>query len=789
MLFGSVFMSMPLAIIGNEYGDAWSSLKSDKTIEMIESATDNLESSLPLQVGNSPTRTSDSTEAMLRRMSSTDVKKEAYTLSQQALLSPLIECRRNLDSSVANLGKLLRPAKKMNPAILLAMCELRGWIAPLLWNIRVAVRAVDQSAKVEASENRKLSVFRSVMTSPEPLSSPLPGSIAPLAGYARPGGTSKAASQPSSLGALQETPEEDVETSEYATRPPSLATSTNNPSAVAPLPPVIKRGRPPTVHPNAPAGKSHMQAVKQFLTSGIQPVPPSPPVPGNQASSGVPLRPSFWPISSWGGGPKPPPEASSGGGEDSARVAPLPAIQMSIAGPSPSAGVGVGVGDSEEDEKSGEDSACAVAPEPSSSPPVSPTNNSSSSGERKSIQKAKSEELVKQIKMNRAKHAIASLQKQPSLGKLTKQRSMESMTFLIKLAKAAPDIAKMRGDGSDFSQNMERAVQNPKAIRTKLWMLMELPSSSRAARWIQMYLLLLIMLSVLLLYTQTLPSFSSYSESGPLCGTVLQIYCEDKEDPLLDPGCFIQSSAGETTSVKMKYGCSNSDCFRYGTNFGSDWTNMTCNPSVYTSPGHVRPFQTLSSLAYHIRAADFTVPRDKMHKIEDVCYRIECRYDSPQIVNGNAAWLPLEVLINLSFTIEIVLRVAVSFSWSTFFLDVMNIFDILSVIPFYLDIINGLRSNVLNFAIVASSPDPIIFVTMKSLKVQHSPISLSLPYLLLAPVPHSSGTAPPLPLSSSPPSFSLSLSFSHVAPLLPPHSLPSSLSVCPLLSVSGVPSF
>lgn len=687
MLFGSVFMSMPLAIIGNEYADAWSSLKSEKTIETVDNATDNLENSLPLQVGRGPDRikTKDSTQAMLRKMSSTEVKREAYTLTQQALLSPLIECRKNLDSSVANLGLLLRPAKKMNPAILLAMCELRGWIAPLLWNIRVAVRTVDHTAKVEASQSRKLSVFRSVMTSPDPDSIPSGNSSAPLAGYVRSG--AKVASQPSSLGALQETPEDDVETSEYSC-PPSLPTKVS--STVVPQLPPVKRGRPPTTHPNTPAGKSHMQAVKHFLSSsGVKPEP-------TEASGGVPLRPSFWPISSWGGGLRTPTERSeSTPGDERARVAPCPTIQP------------LGVGDSE-DEKSGEDLVVAATRKP-----IGP-----SSEDRKSIQKTKSEELVKQIKINRAQHAIASLQKQPSLGRLTKQRSMESMTFLIKLAKAAPDIAKMRGDGTDFSQNMERAVQNPKALRTKLWMLMELPSSSRAARWIQMYLLLLIMLSVLILYTQTLPSFTTYSESCPLCGTVLQIYCVDKDDPLLDPGCFIQTPEGISSTQKLKFGCSSSDCFGYGANFGSDWTNMTCNPSVYIRPGYVRPFQTLDSLTYNIRAADFTVPRDKMHMIEDICYRMECRYDSPQIVDGNAAWLPLEIIINLSFTLEILLRVAVSFSWSSFFLDFMNIFDILSVIPFYLDIINGFRSKVFNFAIIASSPDPIIFVTMKSLKVR-----------------------------------------------------------------------
>lgn len=664
MLFGAVFMSMPLAIIGNEYGDAWSSLKSEKTIEAIEDATDSLQQRLPLQVGEDMVRSTDTT-TMLRKMSSTEVKKEAYSLSQQALLSPLIECRKNLDSSVANLGILLRPAKKMNPAILLAMCELRGWIAPLLWNIRVAVRAVGNNAKIEASESRKLSVFRSVLTAPDPATVPN-NSVAPLAGYVRPN-NAKATSQGSALGALQETPEEDEDKVDLPSSPKV---------SIDPVRP-INRTRAPTAHPNATSTKSHMAAVKKFLSSGSKPDP----VPGN-SSSGVPLRQSFWPLASWGTSSHMNNQRQDD--NNSNRVAPL---QIDS-----------------EDEKSGEDLAATIAPEPESSnqnwirPPAQTPNNR--------------DELLNQIKMNRANHAVASLQKQPSLAKLTKQRSMESMTFLIKLAKAAPDIAKMRGNETEFSRNMERAVSNPKALRTKLWMLMELPSSSRAARCIQMYLIFLIMLSVLILYTQTLPSFSDYSESAAICGRVVEKYCSNKIDPLLDPGCFVQSSSGPTPA-KLKYGCTSSNCFGYGVNFGAQYTNMTCDPNRYTQ----RPFETSEELVYNYRDADFTVPRDKMHQIEDVCYRIECRYDSPQIIDGNVYWLPLEVLINLSFSIEILVRVAVSISWSSFFFDVMNIFDILSVIPFYLDIINGIRSNVLNFAIIASSPDAIIFITMKSLKV------------------------------------------------------------------------
>ena len=742
MLFGAVFMSMPLAIIGNEYGDAWSSLKAEKTLETVETATETLHNTLPLQV-DSPKKQSSSTtpsthndtknnntytstQDVLRRASSTEVKKEAYTLAQQALLSPLIECRKNLDLAVVNLGKLLLPAKKMNPAILLAMCELRGWIAPLLWNIRVAVEAVDKTAKTQSVDTRKLSVFRTAVVGNDQPKTQSPSSVAPLSGLLSP--HIKSSSNGSNLGALQENPEEDEDKDgeEKNTINSTLSQPTLNLSA--PLPP-IKKGRAPTGYPNATSTKEHLSAVRKFLATGIsQPARSNGNTDTNRTNnSGVPMRPSFWPLMFWGSSSSNVDRALVSSSQltnnsnnnnkndnsnntnkfDLARVAPLPPIQSNNNNDNDG---------SSEDEKSGEQIAPAEMV-----PSISLASSSSSAaaaggGGRQTIPRGTGHDLNKQIKLNRLNSAVLSLQKQPSFVQklVTKQKSMESMTFIIKLANAAPDIAKMRGDGTEFTKNMERAVKNPKALRTKLWMLMELPSSSRPARFIQIYLIILIILSVLVLYTETLASFSHYNEHAPLCGKVLSIYCSDKHNVTLDPGCFVQNHAGPTQS-RLKFACPDSDCFSHGYNFGSPMTNLTCNPASH----YIRPFQTLDQLIYNIRAADFTVSREKMHKIEDICFRIECRYDSIQLIDGNVGWIPMEILINLSFSVEIVLRILVSYSWSSFFFDFMNIFDILSVLPFYIDVFSAYKKTKfhLDFSIIASSPDPIILVAMKSLKV------------------------------------------------------------------------
>lgn len=284
-------------------------------------------------------------------------------------------------------------------------------------------------------------------------------------------------------------------------------------------------------------------------------------------------------------------------------------------------------------------------------------------------------------------------------------------TFVVKLAKAADDIAGIQD--KDFALKIERAVRNPHALRTRIWMLLELPHSSGGARAMQIFQIILIVLSVLMLYTQTLTSFTNYGEDSSLCGIVLQKYCENKNDNTWDPGCFVHNG-NISTSAKLKYHCHSDECFSHGYNFGSSLTNLTCrnvdNP----------PFQTSDELVLHYQRPDFTLSRDTFHQIQNVCNRLECRYTDENIVNGHLVWMPVESVINCFFTLEIVLRIFVSETLSGFFFDILNIFDILSVIPFYTDAVAALSSPgkfSINFSILASSPQSVLLVSMKSFKV------------------------------------------------------------------------
>jgi hypothetical protein len=94
--------------------------------------------------------------------------------------------------------------------------------------------------------------------------------------------------------------------------------------------------------------------------------------------------------------------------------------------------------------------------------------------------------------------------------------------------------------------------------------------------------------------------------------------------------------------------------------------------------------------------------------------------NSDQFNDAQFLWVLIEFVINITFTVELSLRILVSKGILIFFYDYLNVFDVLSVVPFYVELVKTLAFkgfDSLNFGILASSPDQLFFVTMRSLKV------------------------------------------------------------------------
>lgn len=280
----------------------------------------------------------------------------------------------------------------------------------------------------------------------------------------------------------------------------------------------------------------------------------------------------------------------------------------------------------------------------------------------------------------------------------------------------AMEQLRARTGSEEFYHHVSMLARDPNSLRNRLWMLLEIPNSSWEAKVLQFVLIFLISFSIFILYTQTITNLTLYGETTILCGKVVNVYCDDKWDPALDPGCFVHYPNGTVSDTKLSFGCEDGDlnCFREGYNFGAVGSNVSClntdNP----------PFQNIEQLEDRYGKPYVFTTRFQMHHMNPICTRIECTDNSNEYTDVQFFWVAVEFIMNITFTIELTLRVLVAESISTFFYDTLNVFDVLSVFPFYVVLfktllVSGFDS--LNFAISASSPDPIFFVTMRSLKV------------------------------------------------------------------------
>jgi hypothetical protein len=302
-----------------------------------------------------------------------------------------------------------------------------------------------------------------------------------------------------------------------------------------------------------------------------------------------------------------------------------------------------------------------------------------------------------------------------SLADEIQKNNGQNRSIIMMLSNAREDIIGKGAKNLDFRKKMIRAARNPNSFQSKVWMLLELPHSSNYALALRSFLVVLIFLSVATLYSQTLTSLSTFGEQSKVCREVSELYCEDKFDASMDPGCFTYANR----TVRLRFYCDDDDadlsaCFGHGMNFGAGWksTNMTCDDSV---SGHIPPFQYQDSLNRRYGNPTSAQNRVVSQRVFAPCNRIECSTTyAGSNVNGNAIWLPLELFINSVFLIELVLRAIVTDNWWDFFTDILNVFDILALLPFFIEI--SMQESI-DFSILPSGPDPLFILSSKALKV------------------------------------------------------------------------
>jgi hypothetical protein len=283
---------------------------------------------------------------------------------------------------------------------------------------------------------------------------------------------------------------------------------------------------------------------------------------------------------------------------------------------------------------------------------------------------------------------------------------------LLKMLRAKDPELRRRTFSEETVDRLRKVAKDPRSYKNRLWILLEFPHSSKEARALQILLIFLICMSIFIMYTQTVTSLTRYGEKASICGALLTYYCQDKDDISMDPGCFVQTVSGPTRKA-LRFNCDESDCFGHGLNFGSGYTNMTC------TNGTSLPFQSAQQLEYNYGLPFFFTSRQEMQRISPVCSRIECTDNSVGYYDAGPIWIGVEFLMNTIFLIELMIRILVAQSVSTYCKDVFNIFDILAIVPFFLSValLNDGGFNNIDFSILASSPYNFYIVLSRSFMV------------------------------------------------------------------------
>ncbi len=74
----------------------------------------------------------------------------------------------------------------------------------------------------------------------------------------------------------------------------------------------------------------------------------------------------------------------------------------------------------------------------------------------------------------------------------------------------------------------------------------------------------------------------NFGETSMKCETAVKLYCGDKQNKTLDPGCFVDSFQSyereneEEEEISLRFFCDEEDCFGVGFNFGSLNSRLHC---------------------------------------------------------------------------------------------------------------------------------------------------------------------------------------------------------------------
>lgn len=190
-----------------------------------------------------------------------------------------------------------------------------------------------------------------------------------------------------------------------------------------------------------------------------------------------------------------------------------------------------------------------------------------------------------------------------------------------------------------------------------MWLLLNIPESSRQAHWMYVTRFSVIIFSIALFILETVPQLHIYGPTSKLCQEAIEAGCIaiTSKGTFNDsaPGCWVQNQ-GPFYGEPLSFHCSAANCFGVESNYGSEmWANCT------------EAFPPSST---------------------KVCLKRQCR-DHTTSIDGELFWPWLELGCGIFFTLEIIfVFLASKLTMRQFFTEVSNCIDLMCLIPFYLEV-------------------------------------------------------------------------------------------------------
>ncbi len=279
-----------------------------------------------------------------------------------------------------------------------------------------------------------------------------------------------------------------------------------------------------------------------------------------------------------------------------------------------------------------------------------------------------------------------------------------------------------------FHVRKVQARENPDAFDNRLLNFLIFPKTSKAKAFL-VVLMGVVLMGIVLLFSESATSWTTYGEGTDICRDAVQVYCTDKAVDT-DPACFVQATDGSgvlNPATPLKYGCKTDECYGYGANFGAEDSLMSCKyrsdsaafEDDYTDQ---RVFSSNYDLLQRYGIPTFLKSRTEMNLQSDICSRVECRLGGDASWDASAFFWFGEVFTNMFFMGEMLLRIYAVGSVVVYFLcSIYHCFDVLALMPFFIEIFRQYREvgsiTTTDFSILASTPRPISFLIMRSLKI------------------------------------------------------------------------